>query len=472
MTIHSKQVVCRSYKDRFDLFSLVCANTQRYPFLLESTARQDDRHIHTARYDILFCFPQQTLQKNCHGALALNGSAYPGNVFLTALDQLWREQHHEMHSLPELPFSGGWFVYLGYELAGEIEPSLTLPASDSRLPIAQATRIPAAIIYDHALGQTTTVAEAEFASRLDDIEHDLQTHAVFPREADTNLCPHLAEDDPQIYLDNTLKVLDYIREGDVFQVNLSRQWQGNIVSQDVPYSLYQRLRQANPAPFAGFAALTEGAIVSSSPERLIQVRGQGIDTRPIAGTRPRMQSSQQDESIQDELIHHPKERAEHVMLIDLERNDLGRLCVPGTVKVDEMMVIESYAHVHHIVSNVCGQLRPDVSPGEVIAAVFPGGTITGCPKVRCMEIIAELERTARGPYTGSFGYLNHNGDMDLNILIRTISIENDRLRFRTGAGLVADSDPEHELAETRAKAKGLLLAIAGQTTDGHAALFS
>jgi len=440
----------------------VRSNSQYYPFLLESTARQVQQQHHTARYDILLCHPQQTLRKTCDGTLELNGEAYPGEAFLPALDQLWREQRRQITQQSDIPFTGGWFVYLGYELVGEIESSLNLFKSDSQFPIAQATRIPAAVIYDHVQKQTTIVVEAAFATLLNDIEQDLLAHAASAEMVSQITCSDLVEDDPQKYLDDTRKVLDYIRDGDVFQVNLSRQWQGQVAAKHADFALYQRLRQCNPAPFAGFAAMTHGAIISSSPERLIRVQGDTIETRPIAGTRPRMQTQQQDTIIQDELIQHPKERAEHVMLIDLERNDLGRLCVPGSVKVDEMMVIESYAHVHHIVSNVQGQLRPDVSPGEVIAAVFPGGTITGCPKVRCMEIIAELEQIARGPYTGSFGYLNHNGDMDLNILIRTISIEQDQLRFRTGAGLVADSDPEHELAETRAKAKGLLVAIEGQ----------
>jgi len=160
-----------------------------------------------------------------------------------------------------------------------------------------------------------------------------------------------------------------------------------------------------------------------------------------------------------ELIEDPKERAEHVMLIDLERNDLGRVCEAGTVQVDEMMIVESYAHVHHIVSNVQGRMRKDVTPGAAVRAVFPGGTITGCPKVRCMEIINELEAGPRGAYTGSFGYLNRDGNLDLNILIRTMVIRDDEIRFRAGSGIVADSDPDAELQETRAKAKGLLRAI-------------
>jgi anthranilate synthase component 1 len=199
--------------------------------------------------------------------------------------------------------------------------------------------------------------------------------------------------------------------------------------------------------------------VSSSPERLLQVRDGIISTRPIAGTRPRSNNSETDEKLSAELIAHPKERAEHVMLIDLERNDLGRVCKPGSIDVDEMMVLESYAHVHHIVSNVQGQLRDDVSPGDAIRAIFPGGTITGCPKIRCMEIISELESGSRGAYTGSIGYLNRDGSMDLNILIRTIVIHGHDIRLRAGSGIVADSEPQAELAETRAKAKGLIQAL-------------
>ena len=160
-----------------------------------------------------------------------------------------------------------------------------------------------------------------------------------------------------------------------------------------------------------------------------------------------------------ELVGHPKERAEHVMLIDLERNDLGRVCTPGSVEVDELMTVESYAHVHHIVSNVRGRLRADIAPGEVIRAVFPGGTITGCPKVRCMQIIAELEGEGRSAYTGAMGWLNRDGDMDLNILIRSAEVQGELVRFRTGAGIVADSDPQRELEETRAKARGMLRAL-------------
>jgi anthranilate synthase component 1 len=195
---------------------------------------------------------------------------------------------------------------------------------------------------------------------------------------------------------------------------------------------------------------------------LVSITDGIIQTRPIAGTRPRSHQPGGDVAETAELAAHPKERAEHVMLIDLERNDLGRVCEAGTVRVDEFMSIESYAHVHHIVSNVSGRLRANATPIDAIRAVFPGGTITGCPKIRCMEIIAELEATGRGAYTGSLGFLGCDGTLDLNILIRTMTLRGRRIDFRAGGGIVADSIPERELEETRAKARGLLAVFEDQ----------
>jgi anthranilate synthase component 1 len=253
--------------------------------------------------------------------------------------------------------------------------------------------------------------------------------------------------------------LEAIARGDVYQANLSRRWRARLARGVDASELYRRLRRANPAPFAGIARLPGFAVLSSSPERLLRIERGVASTRPIAGTRPRGQTSVSDESLRRELRLNEKEQAEHVMLVDLERNDLGRICRAGTVVVDEYMTIESYAHVHHIVSNVRGELRDDVRPGQAIAAVFPGGTITGCPKIRCIELLAELEREPREAYTGSMGYLRLDGDLDLNILIRTITVRGNELEFRTGAGIVADSQPVAELEETRAKARGLLRAL-------------
>jgi len=245
----------------------------------------------------------------------------------------------------------------------------------------------------------------------------------------------------------------------VFQVNLSRGWHGTFNRPVSAGALYRSLRKSNPAPFAGMVRWNDYALMSSSPERLVSIKRGEVQSRPIAGTHPRGADRDSDQLLMRELLAHPKERAEHIMLIDLERNDLGRVCETGTVEVDELMVVESYEHVHHIVSNVRGRLRDEVTPVDVIRAVFPGGTITGCPKVRCMEIIAELEQQGRSFYTGSFGYLGLDGSMDLNILIRSMLLNDKQVSFRTGAGIVADSDPDKEVAETGDKARGLLRAL-------------
>ncbi|MDB6163637.1 MAG: hypothetical protein JWL98_1069, partial [Xanthomonadaceae bacterium] len=356
------------------------------------------------------------------------------------------------------PFRGGWALYLGYALAGQIEPVVGLPPCEGGLPIAAALRCPAAVLRDHQSGQCMIVAEPEFAGMLDAIAQDVADAAALPALAGWKPPIALEEDDPMAFIEGVGRILDYLAAGDVFQVNLSRQWRARFDDVVDPAMLFARLRDHNPAPFAGMFALGGRVVVSASPERLVCVRDHLIETRPIAGTRPRI-AGDDDAARTLELIGHAKERAEHVMLIDLERNDLGRVCTPGSVEVDELMAVESHAHVHHIVSNIRGRLRDGVTPGQIIRAVFPGGTITGCPKIRCMQIISELEAADRGAYTGAFGWLNRDGDIDLNILIRSAEVHGRKVRFRTGAGIVADSDPARELDETRAKAKGMLRAL-------------
>ncbi|HEB63385.1 MAG TPA: aminodeoxychorismate synthase component I, partial [Gammaproteobacteria bacterium] len=387
-----------------------------------------------------------------------------GDDFLSELDQHWSAAKQKTFVADEttLPFRGGWFIYLGYELAGQIEPTLTLPEFEPSFPTAFATRIPAAVIRNHKTNQLFLIAETEQKSLISTMRDDVKRCATVQKlntARQENLIDTLVEEDPQRYIDGIEKIKRYIIEGDIFQVNLSRVWRADFKKSPSAVELYQRLRETNPAPFAALITHEQGSIISSSPERLVEVIDNRVNTRPIAGTRPRGDSKSQDQELLKTLIEHPKERAEHVMLIDLERNDLGRICVPGTIHVDELMGLESYAHVHHIVSSVSGVKQKNTTPGEVIRALFPGGTITGCPKVRCMEIIAELEETGRGPYTGSVGYLNHNGDMDFNILIRTLFLQGKKLQLRAGGGIVADSDPNLELNESRAKARGLILAL-------------
>ena len=423
-----------------DLRQLHRDHPARYPFLLQSTAPGGS----LGRYDILFAFPGD----------ALIAGDEPD--FLEALDQRWRELRvPEQHA--DLPFTGGWFLYLGYELAAEIEPGLGL-MQDPILPAAFAVRCPTALIYDHQAAVCHLVCETPDGMDREQLNRDIDALERHRAVAAASVLS-VTEEDPVTFTDAVLRAKEYISAGDVYQANLSRQWSAQVSPGVDASDIYAALCASNPGPFAGMARWQDIEIISSSPERLLQIRGGTASTRPIAGTRPRSLDAGADEDLSAELFAHPKERAEHVMLIDLERNDLGRVCAAGTVEVNELMVLESYAHVHHIVSNVQGRLRPDVTPGQAIAAVFPGGTITGCPKVRCMEIISELEHGPRGAYTGSFGYLNRDGSLDLNILIRTMVMGDNSVTFRAGSGIVADSDPTAELEETRAKAEGMLRAI-------------
>lgn len=436
---------------RLDLAELARLHPERYPFLLETAAAGSAQ----ARFDILFAFPGDSLELTAGNDLCGPHAGADGD-FLAALDDWWSAERtsHEPEAAG-LPFRGGWFVYLGYELAGQIEPGLEL-SYGPRGPVALATRVSVALVRDHARARIVLVAEESDDARLPTIMADLQQLADSQPAEFRPAHGRLREDPPEGFLAAVAAAQGYIAAGENYQTNLSRCWRVELAEPLPPAELYLRLRGSNPAPFAGLLQYRGFAIVASSPERLVRRLGDRIDTRPIAGTHARAGGAAEEAA----LLAHPKERAEHVMLIDLERNDLGRVCRGGSVEVDEFMVIESYTHVHHIVSNVSGVAREGLGPGALLRAVFPGGTITGCPKVRTMEIIAELERRPRGAYTGSFGYLNRDGDCDFNILIRTITQRGLELEIAAGSGIVADSIAQNELAETRSKAKGMLLSLA------------
>ena len=433
-----------------DLLALHRCAPQRYPVLLESSAASATN----GRWDMLLIASGAQLRLMPDGnTVDEAGVTLPGQ-FLEVLDRHWQALRVPRVESP-VPFRGGWALLLDYELAGQIEPVLRLPSRQDGLPVALALRCPAAVLRDRVSGECVWVSEEGDDPGWQQLLQDLATAVPSPAWQTPQA---IVEDADARFTDGVRQVLAYLGAGDVFQVNLSRQWQARFAQDLSPAALFTQLRRANPAPFAGLCVAAGRAVVSSSPERLVSVQGDVVQTRPIAGTRPRVPGDDEQARIR-ELVGHPKERAEHVMLIDLERNDLGRVCRGGSVEVDELMTVESYAHVHHIVSNVRGLLREGMTPGQVIAATFPGGTITGCPKVRCMQIIAELEQCARGAYTGALGWLNRDGDMDLNILIRTAEVAADTVSFRTGAGIVIDSHPDSELAETRAKARGLLRAL-------------
>lgn len=426
-----------------DLLECHALNPERYPFFLE-----DHQAGHTGKgFDILFAYPGDSIE----------ASRADDINFFSSLDTAFSQNQppYKANELDALPFTGGWFVFLSYELVGAIESKLSTLKRDESLPVASAVRIPVAIIRDHANCKCWVISEPDYKDYIESVWLDTQKTSkqeVNPPRVTLN------EDDEVLFLEGVETIKRYLREGDTLQVNLSRQWAGELLDGDY-LDVYRSLRQHNPSPFAGLACYGNSVICSSSPERLVSCADNTVQMRPIAGTRPRDKDEALDKKSSEDLLANAKENAEHIMLIDLIRNDLGRVCQTGSVNVDEAMTLESYAAVHHIVSNVCGTLLPNTTPADVIKAVFPGGTITGCPKVRCMEIIQEIEKVPRGAYTGSMGYINRTGDFDLNILIRSFTVSDNRISLRTGAGIVADSIAENELMETRHKAKALLSAL-------------
>jgi anthranilate synthase component 1 len=477
------------------LRQLAYRDPARFPVLLDSSAPGA-----LGRYSILAAYPQGAVWLDTAGELHWGGSGSSQSDrrtapkdgspsgFLAALESAWQSEAGrlqqvagngaagglQMRAGDHGPFHGGWMVFLGYELVREIEPKLALPTlgCDIGAPAAFALRVPVALVFDHGNDEGWIVAEPGYEVLGLALSAALDLLPALPPPPDeirVALSSPLWEEPAGLFRERVERALGYIRAGDIYQANLSRPWRARLDLQphrsgssahgDPAAALYERLRSSNPAPFAAFASFGDWRLLCSSPERLVAVADGSVQTRPIAGTRPRSRERGADPRETAALIAHPKERAEHVMLIDLERNDLGRICEPGSVRVDELMATESYAHVHHIVSNVRGRLRTGLTPIDVLRAIFPGGTITGCPKFRCMQIIAELEGAARGAYTGALGFINHDGSMDFNILIRSLTLIGSQLEFRAGAGIVADSDWRRELEETRAKARGLLAAL-------------
>ncbi len=306
----------------------------------------------------------------------------------------------------------------------------------------------------------------------EDLERECR-HAV-SRAAERGL-PFVSDEAPGMDIRSSMRKDEYeeavrrvqkeISAGEIFQANLSHRFE--FALPQGAREAYGRLREVNPSPFFGLFEGGDFEIVSGSPERLLRLCGRALDTRPIAGTRKRGKDWKQDEALGEELLLSEKERAEHIMLVDLERNDLGRVCEYGSVHVDELMVVEDYSHVKHIVSNVRGALRRDLDALDALAAFFPGGTITGAPKIRCTQIINQIETLPRGPYTGSLGYFSFTGEMDFNILIRSLVVKDRVATLHAGAGIVADSNPSKEYYETLHKAEAVLEAVFGAEKVGH-----
>jgi anthranilate/para-aminobenzoate synthase component I len=376
------------------------------------------------------------------------------------------------------PFQGGIAGILSYDFVHYLEALPRNAADDLDFPDAHFLMIDKLIAIDHIYkkgwiivcpGVKCSIGKyanecVNWSELYDEAEYKInEINKRIKRNSEkSKQYPHSTRDaeiiyemKKQEYMDIVTRAKEYISAGDIFQANLSQRVSALITNRST-WKLYRILRSINPSPFAAYVDFDGYKIVSSSPERLLRVNEKTIDTRPIAGTRPRGKDSREDELMRAELLLNEKERAEHIMLIDLERNDLGRVSDYGSVMVDELMITEDYSHVIHIVSNIKGNLAESKDCFDAIKAAFPGGTITGVPKVRCMEIIDELEPVCRGPYTGSIGYISFSGNMDLNIVIRTFVIKNNIAYVQVGAGIVADSEPEREYKETLKKAEALI----------------
>ena len=466
----------------WDLFELI--KDRPYAFFLDSG--MDSQRL--GRYSFLGSEPFLVTSSRGSEITLVRGlerKVQHGNPF-DAVGQLL-EIHKLDHCPAPVPFLGGAVGYLSYDLCNFVERLPSTAVNDLKLPESCLAFYDIVVAFDHVEQKTYLVAtgfpEMEEGQRLRRARMRLEetkgwlcaVRPVVASEAkqsparDCFVATPTRNDrqdkkvalksnfEPKEYVRAVDRVREYIAAGDVFQVNLSQRFEADL---KIPsYDLYKRLRAVNPAPFASYISFPDVAIVSASPERFLRVQSDLVETRPIKGTRPRGKDSVADERLARELTSSAKDRAENVMIVDLERNDLGRVCRYGTVKVTELAILETFPTVFHLTSTVTGRLRRGKSNIDLLKAAFPGGSVTGAPKVRAMEIIDELEPTKRSIYTGSIGYLGLNDDMDMNIVIRTFLIKEGKAYFQVGGGIIYDSDPEAEYVETLDKARALIQAL-------------
>jgi anthranilate synthase component I len=423
-------------------------------FLLES-AEQGQR---VGRWSFLGFRPRAVIR--------LERGQHP-DPYSAVSEELARYRIAPLEGLP--PFAGGAVGMFGYDLVRSAEPTVGEPNPDDiGMPELAVMVTDVLLAFDHLRHEVTVLANViaegdverayeEAAAAIAEVRERLRgpvPQAGTGRREPPSFTSNLGSDG---YAAAVERAKEYIRAGDIYQVVPSQRW-----SADCPvdaFSIYRGLRAINPSPYMYFLDFEDFEIAGASPEALVTVSGRSVRQRPIAGTRPRADSVEQDLERGRELLADPKERAEHVMLVDLGRNDLGRVCEYGSVTVDELMAVETYSHVMHIVSSVSGTLRPGVSPMDALRASLPAGTLSGAPKIRAMQIIDELEPVGRGPYGGAVGYLSYTGDLDTCIYIRSALVKDGRVHLQAGGGIVADSDPAYEVRETEAKAGAVMDAI-------------
>lgn len=436
-----------------------------YAIFLDS-ALADER---LGRYSFIAADPFQTLTSKGE-VIHLGGQLLRGDPFAVLRRELALYPLTHRAGLPR--FQTGVAGYFAYDLCHHLE-DLPIPGEDDMgFPDLALGFYDVVLAFDQVqqrawiissgcpeVGDAARAARArsrirEFLSRLEDAPEQIAVPSppLHPPQIRSNFTRPAYEDAVQ-------RVIDYIYAGDIFQANVSQRFRATLSPKDTPFDLYQRLRDINPAPFAAYLNLGETVIASASPERFLLLRGDRVETRPIKGTRPRGETPEADRALADELLASEKDNAENVMIVDLMRNDLSRICRDHSVKTPEICILESYATVHHLVSTVEGRLNPGAGAVDLLQATIPGGSITGAPKIRAMEIIAELEPTWRGPYCGNVGYISFTGDMDTSIVIRTYAIQGSTVTFQAGGGIVADSDPAAEYEETIDKAQALMDAL-------------
>lgn len=412
-------------------------------------------HPQQGRYSFLGVCPFQILECS-NGSVLLNGERLQENPFDVLQQELSRFSLPRLPSLP--PFQGGVAGYLGYELVKYLEAVPVSKQDDLHFPDCVLGFYDLVIAWDHELAKAFVFSSGpQAASRLE-WALDCIRHAK-PLDSPPSL--GLSPDSivstfvPSEYEKTVEQAIEFIRAGDIFEVNVSQRFSAMLPSKWDPLDIYRQLRRLNPAPFSAYLQYKHYVIASASPERFLRLHEHTVETRPIKGTRPRHVDPILDQHFATELENSEKDRAENIMIVDLMRNDLSRVCLPHSVKVPQLCQLETFATVHHLVSAVEGTLMPGKTPVDLIKATFPGGSITGAPKIRAMEIIAELEPTVRGPYCGSMGYIGFNNEMDLSITIRTFSISNRHLTFQTGGAITVDSVPREEYDETLAKAAAM-----------------
>jgi len=453
-----------AYRDPLELFAPFA--NDRHAVLLESAVIDGQR----GRYSYIAVEPFQILSSK-NGNIVLDERGLQGNPFHVLDEQLGRFNLSPVLDLP--PFQGGAVGYFGYELAQHLErvpmarhdemqfPDLVIGFHDVVIAVDhQAQR---AWIFSSGFSGADAANREQLAiEQLNHIVRRIESVATLPQPALASERVELQSNFTQPGYETAVeRVINYILAGDIFQANLSQCLQASLPKGLTGLDLYRRLRKINPAPFAALIKSGDVEIVSASPERFLKLQHGQVETCPIKGTRPRGSTPQADEVLAAELLASEKDRAENVMIVDLLRNDLSRVCRDGSVDVPRLCELETFATVFHLVSTVTGELQPGKTAVDLLAACFPGGSITGAPKIRAMEIIAELEPTRRGPYCGSIGYIGFDGSMDTSITIRTYGIKDGMVTFQAGGGIVADSRPTDEYDETVAKARALIAALAG-----------